>query len=275
MTRQSSMCIAFANHKGGTGKTTTCLSIAGFLAKVGMKVLVVDLDPQANATSGLGIDATSLQHSMYDVVLGQCSGYEGVPIAQVVLETDLDNLHLAPAEWDLAVAEVLLQPSEGKSSALNHILDSVRTLYDYILIDLPPSLQLLTVNGLCAADQVVLPLDPSVFSLESLRNLKTTFADIGRMTGRSLPHITVLLIRHAKSNLLSRMVRGPNPSQQVEARLREMFDTVFIVPQAREIYEAQQQGLPISHYAPRSRVGKAYEGIALNIQTRQGMKDEG
>ena len=98
-------CIAFANHKGGTGKTTSCLSIAGYLAKSGSKVLVVDFDPQANATSGLGIDKSSLRHSMYDAVLDQCDGREGVAISHVIVETDIINLHLAPSEFDLAVAE--------------------------------------------------------------------------------------------------------------------------------------------------------------------------
>src|SRR5882757_3789367 len=101
-------CIAFANHKGGTGKTTSCLSIAGYLAKSGSKVLVVDFDPQANATSGLGIDKTKLAHSMYDAVLDLIDGYQGVPLTQVIVETDIPNLHLAPAEFDLAVAEQFL-----------------------------------------------------------------------------------------------------------------------------------------------------------------------
>ena len=101
-------CIVFANHKGGTGKTTSCLSIAGFLAKSGSKVLVVDFDPQANATSGSGIDTLTLKYSMYDAFLDQCDGYEGVPITQVILETDVGNLHVAPSELDLAVAEVLV-----------------------------------------------------------------------------------------------------------------------------------------------------------------------
>jgi len=96
-------CIGFANHKGGTGKTTSCLSIAGYLAKSGSKVLVVDFDPQANATSGLGIDTRTPKYSMYDTVLGQCDDYEGVPITQVILETDVENLHVAPSELNLAV----------------------------------------------------------------------------------------------------------------------------------------------------------------------------
>src|ERR1700722_14060202 len=101
---QRAQCVAFANHKGGSGKTTSCLSIAGYLAKGGSKVLVVDFDPQANATSGLGIDKKTLPYSMYDAVLEQCDGQQGVPIPRVIVETDVGNLHVAPAEFDLAVA---------------------------------------------------------------------------------------------------------------------------------------------------------------------------
>jgi len=260
-------CIVFANHKGGTGKTTSCLSIAGYLAKSGSKVLVVDFDPQANATSGLGIDLMTLEHSMYDAVLDQCNGYEGVPITQVILETDVENLHIAPSELDLAVAEVLVQHTRNRAGILNRVLEKVRHLYDYILIDLPPGSGLLMINGLCASDQVVVPLDPGIFSLEALDNLKASFRDIKRMAGHSINRITAVLIRYAKPDVFSRMFHKRNPSQEVEERLREMFETVFVVPDSMEIYETQRQGVPISHYAPRSRVGRAYAEITKSIST--------
>lgn len=103
----SSQCIAFGNYKGGTGKTTSCINIAGWLAKNKKKVLVVDFDPQANATSGLGINAKSVRFSVYDAVLGSCGGYENVPLTQLILKTGIENLHLAPSEFDLSVAEVM------------------------------------------------------------------------------------------------------------------------------------------------------------------------
>jgi chromosome partitioning protein len=258
-------CIVFANTKGGTGKTTSCLSIAGYLAKSGNKVLVVDFDPQANATSGLGIDAMTLQYSMYDVVLAQCDGYDGVPITRVILETDVENLQLAPSELDLAVAEILMQGTRNKTSILNQTLEEARPLYDYILIDLPPSSGPLMINGLCASDQVVVPVDPSIFSLEALEDLRALFRDIKRMAGHSINQITAILIRYVRPNLLSRMFHQRNPSQEVEARLKETFHTVFIVPNSTEIYEAQREGLPISHYAPGSRIGGAYAKIARSI----------
>jgi len=267
-------CIAFANYKGGTGKTTSCLSIAGYLAKSGSKVLVVDFDPQANATSGLGIDVMSLKHSMYDAVLANCDGYEGLPITQVILETDVENLHVAPSEFDLAVAEVLMQDTKDRAGILNRVLEEVSPLYDYILIDLPPSPGLLTINCLCSSDQVVVPIDPSIFSLEALENLKLSFRDIKRMAGHSIGHITPILIRYAKPDLLSRMSRKRNPSQEAEESLREMFDTVFIVPDSGGIYEAQREGIPISHYAPESKTGKAYAEIARSISINANQKSD-
>jgi chromosome partitioning protein len=134
---QTAECVVFASHKGGTGKTTSCLSIAGYLAKGGSKVLVVDFDPNSNATSGLGINVKTLKHSMYYVVLDQCDGYEGVPITQVILKTDVENLHVAPSELDLSVAEVFMQHSNNRAGILSRILREVRPLYDYILIDVP------------------------------------------------------------------------------------------------------------------------------------------
>lgn len=265
-------CIVFANHKGGTGKTTSCLSIAGYLAKSGSKVLVVDFDPQANATSGLGIDTLTLKYSMYDAVLDQCDGYEGVPITQVILETDIENLHVAPSELDLAVAEVLMQHITNRAGILNRVLEKVRPLYDYILIDLPPGSGLLMINGLCASDQVVVPVDPSIFSVEALDNLKASFRDIKRMAGHPINRITAVLIRYAKPDVFSRILRRHSPSQEIEARLKTMFEMVFVVPNSIEIYETQRQGVPISHYASGSRVGRAYAEITKSISTNSKQK---
>ncbi|HHT9122910.1 MAG TPA: ParA family protein [Candidatus Wunengus sp. YC63] len=259
-------CIAFVNHKGGTGKTTSCISIAGFLAKNNYKTLVVDFDPQANATSGLGIDSASLQYSIYDVILDQCEGYEGVPVSRIILETDITNLHLAPSEFDLSVAEVLLHRIKERTGVLTLILEEIKDVYDYILVDLPTSSGLLSINGLCASDQVVIPVDPSIYSLEALDNLRHTFRDIKRMEGRPINKITVVINRyHVENDLFAKMFQKRHPSHEIESRLRDLFPTVFVVPEAIEIYDAQKKGTPISHFAPKSRAGKAYEKIAKNI----------
>jgi chromosome partitioning protein len=260
-------CIAFANPKGGSGKTTSCLSIAGYLAKSGNKVLVVDFDPQASATSGLGIDSTSLHHSVYDAILTQCGGYEGLPISQVVLKTNIKNLHLAPSEPDLAAAEILMQRTKKRTSILKRILGDVITQYDYILIDLPPGLGLLMINGLCAASQVIVPLDASIYSLEALDNLKTLFSDIKRINGRTFNQITAILIRYVKPDIISRLVRRSNPSQEVEIKLREMFGTLYVIPDSKDIYESQRQGVPLSHLSTGGQAGKAYAEIARNISS--------
>ncbi len=268
-------CIAFVNHKGGTGKTTSCISIAGFLAKNGCKSLVVDFDPQANATSGLGIDGATLQYSMYDAILDQCEGYEGVPIAKVILETDVKNLHLAPSEFDLSVSEIVLQRVKERTGVLTLILEEIRDLYDYILVDLPTSSGLLTINGLCASDQVVIPLDPSIYSLEALENLKQTFRDIKRREGHPINKITVVLNRyHVEHDVFAKMFQRRHPSYEIESRLREMFPSVFTVPEAIEIYDAQKKGIPISHFAPKSKAGKAYESIAKSIIEKSNTKSK-
>jgi len=267
-------CIAFANQKGGTGKTTSCLSIAGYLAKGGSKVLVVDLNPQANATSGLGIDTLTLKYSMYDAVLDQCDGYEGVPITQVILETDAENLHIAPSELDLSVAEVFMQHTKDRTGILNRALEEVKPFYDYILIDLPSSPGLSTINGLCASDQVIVPLEPSIFSLEALDSLKVLFREIKRRAGHSVGQITAVLTRYVRPNLISRVFRKRNGSQEVETRVKEMFQTVFIVPESGEIYKGQREGILISHYAPESKVGKAYARIAESVSTNVNQKSD-
>jgi chromosome partitioning protein len=262
---KTAQCIAFANHKGGTGKTTSCLSIAGYLAKSGNKVLVVDLDPQASATLGLGIDPMTVECSVYDAILGQCDGYEGVPMIRVIQETEVENLHCAPSQLDLAVAEALMLRNKRRATILNRILEEVRPLYDYILIDLPPSSGLLTINGLCASDQVVVPLEPSIYSLEVLHNLKTAFCDIKQMTGHSIDRVSCVLTRYVKPNVLSGMLINHNASKEIAMKVRNMFQTVFLVPESARIYEAQRKSLPISHYAPKSKVGKAYAEIATAL----------
>jgi chromosome partitioning protein len=253
--------IAFANHKGGSGKTTSCLSIAGCLAKSGGKVLVVDFDPQANATSGLGVDKSTVRHSMYDAILTYCDGHQGVPITSVILETDVENLHVAPSEFDLAVAECHMFGSRDKTSLLTRVLAPIRSYYDYILIDLPPTSGLLTINGLCAADHVIVPVDPSIFSLETLDDLAKSFRDIKEITGHPLNQLGAVLIRYVRPS-----GRKRGSSQEVEAYLKKRFDTVFLVPADEEVYQTQKEGIPLSHSAPRSGAGRAYAKIAKVLQ---------
>jgi chromosome partitioning protein len=269
-------CIVFANQKGGTGKTTSCLNVAGFLSKNNKKVLVVDFDPQANATSGLGVDLNSLVNSMYDVVLDQFEEYEGVSIKEIILETDVNNLHLAPAEMDLAVAELLLANMEDRAIFLDRILNDVRSLYDYIFIDVPSNTGLLMINGLCASNQIVVPIEPSIFSLETLEGLNLFLQDIAKTIEHSISQMTVILNRYVKPNFFSRLNHKSDPSKFIEKELKKMFQTVFLVPESNKIFEAQRLGIPISQYSPNSAVGRAFmkvaNGININLNTRLGLK---
>jgi len=258
-------CVVFANYKGGTGKTTSCVNVAGYLAMSGRKVLVVDFDPQANATSGLGIDAMTLRCSMYDCILDQCDGQQGASIKDVILETDMENLHLAPSEIDLAVVEVFMQKTGNRTTLLSRAIEKVKPFYDFILVDLPPSSGLLTINGLCAADQVLVPVDPSIFALEALDNLKRSFQDIRRLARHSIHRTSAILVRYTKPGFFSRLAGEIHPSREIEARLRELFGQVFIVPESSEIYRAQKEGKPLSHFAARCKAGKAYRKIAEYI----------
>ncbi|MBU1053629.1 MAG: AAA family ATPase [Proteobacteria bacterium] len=259
-------CIAFANYKGGTGKTTSCLSIAGFLAKGGSKVLLIDFDPQASATSGIGIDKLTLKHTIYDSILGLCDGHEDVPLKNIILETDVKNLHLAPSEWDLSAAEVSIQSTKEKITLLRTLIRDVQSLYDYILIDTPPSSGLLLMNCFVAADHMIIPFDPGIFSVEAIDNLKTVFLDVKRNTGHHFNKITIILTRYVGQDPLERILHGDNPSRQIKKMLVRMFKSVFVVPESPEIFKSQQKGTPISHYAPKSKAGKAYKKIADSIK---------
>ncbi|OGP49692.1 MAG: hypothetical protein A2Y79_05230 [Deltaproteobacteria bacterium RBG_13_43_22] len=260
-------CIVFTNQKGGTGKTTSCISVAGFLAKTGNTVLVVDFDPHANATSGLGIDGTSLKYSIYDAVLSQCNGYQRVSLTQVILDTGIENLHLAPSEPDFIAAEVIIQDENDKTAILNKTIEVMRSSYDYILIDLPPTSGLLTINGLCACDHAVIVLDPCIYSLEAFDGLRTLFNVILEMTGHPIDRITVVLNKYVKQDDVFKILLGRHtPSEEIEAALRKTCKDVFTIPESAKIYESQKAGLPISHYAPSDRAGRAYEVLTRHIK---------
>ena len=258
-------CIVFASLKGGTGKTTSCLSIAGFMAKEGHRSLIIDLDPQNNATRSLGIDSLTLKHSMYDALVSYCNAYQGKSLSHVIQPTSIENLFIAPAEYDLAVAELLMQDCPDRTNILNRVLDEVRQMCDFIFIDPPPSYGLLYLNSLCAADTVVVTLEPGVLSLGSIGQLKKSFNEVRLKSGHPLGRITVILDRYVQPNTEAGMFGRSDASRETAGALNKMVGHISLVPEAREIYEAQKRGLPISHYAPKSKVGRAYEGIARQL----------
>lgn len=260
--------IVFAHQKGGSGKTTSCLSVAGYFAKWGHKTLVIDMDPQANATSGLGIEPSGIRYTLYDVILGQCEGYESVSVKDAILETGITDLFCVPAEFDLSVAEIILQNEKNNFRILSRALEPVQQFFDTILIDLPPSYGMLMINGLSAADHVVIPLDPSIYSLESVTNLATVLEDVEKLRNKPFENIIPVLIRYKKTGLLAKVLGRRNSSDEVESMLNDWSSRVFVIPDSELFFETQAEGIPVSHYAPKSAAGKAYEKLARHLWSR-------
>jgi chromosome partitioning protein len=268
--------ITFAHHKGGTGKTTSCLNIAGFLVKSGKDVLVVDVDPQANATSGLGLNPDSLKASMYDLFMGKCPGYQPVAITDIIQKTT-SGIDIAPSSLELVGAEPYLYTTEERAKMLTEILVPVKRKYDYILIDTPPSMGQFVINGLVASDHTVVTFDRGVFALHGLHTLMTIFSDIKEIIGTKITPDLAILTRWdckeaPKSGIRAFFTRFSQKSspesekeeemiREFEEEVRKYFNLVYPVPYSREIYEAQKAGLPISHVAPDCPAGKAYSGI--------------
>ena len=265
---KTAKCIAFANLKGGTGKTTTCVNTAGYLVKSqeDCQVLVVDFDPQANATSGLGIDETTLEYSLYDAVLDQCDGYSGASITQIILGTHVENLHLAPSELNLGSAPMLMSKVKDPVSVLAKILQPIKQFYDYILIDVPPDAGWFMFNSLCCADRLVVPLDSSIFSLEALAKLQLYCRDIQEIKGKT-HELTLVLNQYKKSKSKSSLPpKKLSPCEDIEQELKKMSAPLFLIPESILIYRSQQEGVPISHYpSPTSQIGKAYQAIAQHL----------
>jgi chromosome partitioning protein len=273
--------ITFAHHKGGTGKTTSCLNVAGFLQKQGNRVLVMDLDPQANATSGLGIDSRTLPLSVYDLFMSQFEGFPEVSIQDIVRETR-SGVYLAPSTLDLVGIEPFLYNIEHRATVLKKLLSQDRPDYEFILIDTPPSMGQLVINGLVAADHTVVTFDRGIFALQGLDTLMTIFTDIEELLGEHIsPDMAILTrwddpekeVRQGRfSRLVGRLkrsdpeiVRDREQLKIFEKEVRDRFPAVFIIPYSREIYEAQNAGLPISHFAPECEAGKAYQEITGEI----------
>jgi len=242
------------NQKGGVGKTTTTINLAAYLAQVGQRVLVVDLDPQANATSCLGVDKLGVSGGTYEALLGD------VNVASYVLLNEKLRLSLLPSSPSLAGAEVELVDELARESRLRKALEPIANKYDYVLIDCPPSLGLLTVNGLMAAKNgVVVPVQCEYLALEGLGQLTQT---IERVRSLLFPELTVrgvvLTMYDNRTNLSSDVVTEVN---------RHFPDQVFksIIPRSIRLAEAPSYGLPISAYAPTSVGAVAYEALAKEL----------
>jgi chromosome partitioning protein len=245
--------LAIANQKGGVGKTTTTVNLGASLAVLGYRVLVVDLDPQGNATTGLGINSRNLEHSIYDVIL------HDVPLDDCVEPTSLRNLYVAPATIDLAGAEIELVPAFSRELRLRRALEEVRDDYDFVLIDCPPSLGLLTVNGLAAATEVLVPIQCEYYALEGLGQL---LRNVNLVQSNLNPKLEVSAI------VLTMYDARTKLAEQVADEVRTHFGPKVcrnVVPRTVRLSEAPSFGQPIIVFDPSSRGALAYRELAKEV----------
>lgn len=248
--------ISFANQKGGVGKTTTCINLASYLSALGKKVLVVDMDPQGNATSGLGITKNQKILTLYDAIDGDKD------INEVVRKTDIQNLDIIPATVDLAGAEVELVSMRGREKVVKNLLKKVRDNYDYILIDCPPSLGLLTINALTTSNSVVIPIQCEFFALEGLTQLMNTIKLVKKHLNEEIDVEGVILtMKDNRSNLIQEV------SQEIKRFFgKKVYNTS--IPRSIRLAEAPSHGKPIMTYDARSRGGVAYFELAKEFLDR-------
>jgi chromosome partitioning protein len=250
--------IACANQKGGVGKTTTVVNLGSYLALAGERVLVVDLDPQGNATSGLGLDRNAVERSVYDAVV------DGARLGDLTVPGPIDGMDVVPSAIALAGAEVELAPMEGREHRLARLLADVEIDYDYLLVDCPPSLGLLTVNALTAADSVLIPLQCEYYALEGLTQLLATLDLIRDHLNPDLAIKGVVLTMYDARTRLSADVAG-----EVRRHLSSHVYTT-VIPRNVRLSEAPSHGKPISSYAPESTGASAYAALAVELRTRDG-----
>lgn len=275
--------ITFTNHKGGTGKTTSCLNCGGFLNRKGERVLIVDCDPQANASTGLGCDPQEERKNIYDVFMSGTEDFESVALKEIIVSTE-SGIDLCPSSLDLAGAEPYLYQREDRLLVLKKAIKPILRQYDYILIDTPPSMGQFVINGIVASDHVIITLDNGIFSRTGFEAIQNIFSDIEEITGTSVSADIAIITRGrmiqeemTPGEEISRGFRRLLGLKNTETTSREQheeivtfceksFPIVFTVPYDIGVHEAQKRGLPLSDYSPDSRAAVVYEEISAAIE---------
>lgn len=250
--------IAFSNQKGGVGKTTTCVNIAAYLAHKGYKTLIVDLDPQGNATSGLGLSKSEIKSSVYNVMI------DSSPIEDAVYKTDIKKLDLLPSSIDLAGAEVELVYIKDREHVLKKVLEKAKSCYDFIAIDCPPSLGLLTINALASADSVIIPIQSEYYALEGLSQLMNTIRLVVKHLNTNLKIDGVVLTMNDNRAIISKQI-----TEEIKKFFgKKVYSTV--IPRNIRLAEAPSHGVPIMLHDPKCAGAKAYNALTEEFIERQG-----